>query len=90
MNGAVLEYPIVVTDTTDEVAAHYRFPEEERQSSHTHIHAAKEGDIERRHFCMCDHLLCSCLRALDVKLQQSINIFTCIPFIRTHLQIYFT
>lgn len=52
MNGAVLEYPIAVTDTTDYVAAHFRFAGKESQSSQTHIHAAKEGDIERGHFCM--------------------------------------
>lgn len=38
MNGAVLEYPIAVTDATDKVAACYRFPGEERQHIHTHTH----------------------------------------------------
>lgn len=43
MNGAVLEHPTAVTDTTNIAAARYRFPGEERQPPHSHTHSAKEG-----------------------------------------------
>lgn len=88
MNGAVLEYPIVVTDTTDLLAACYRLPGEERQpphsQTHTHIHAQLrkvivEEDTFARVINLCalalEHWPSSCSKALTFALHSYRHIY---------------